>query len=214
MPNTADLQPWAVRPFELITHGEIHFLRGSDYDRRLSITSFDNSVEVSITTYLHLHPTQRGGREYSSADVSGWLRNYHTKLDFFMEENERRGLPEHQDKSVIVWYHGQRNEQYHGAGAGVPERATLEGIRRAALWVFSVLFEVTNLDEILSSTVEPILSPPASMPDDLIAPELDSPYANLSNEQAQSVAAASLLGKWEEDSEADQQIARRLSDEF
>ena len=40
-----DDKPWANKPFELIIHAEIHFQRGDDYDKRLALISFDNSVE-------------------------------------------------------------------------------------------------------------------------------------------------------------------------
>ena len=62
---SSTLAPWATRPFELIVHAEIHYRRGSDYDRRLALISYDNSIEVAITTYLSLHPTQRGNRSYT-----------------------------------------------------------------------------------------------------------------------------------------------------
>jgi hypothetical protein len=58
-PTLDHLPPWAKRPFELLYHAEIHFQKGSDYDKRLSVISFDNSIEVSITTYLSLKPMQR-----------------------------------------------------------------------------------------------------------------------------------------------------------
>ena len=41
-----------------------------------------------------------------------------------------------------MWAHDHRNEQYHGGSKGTPEKQVLDLIRRAALWVFSVLFEV------------------------------------------------------------------------
>ena len=114
-----DLKPWAGRPFELIIHAEIHYRKGSDYDRRLALISFDNSIEVSITTYLSLNPIQRGNRQYPKKDVEKWVSNYHSKLDFFTLEIQNRGLPEYKEKAEIVWYHDQRNEHYHGEG-GTP----------------------------------------------------------------------------------------------
>ena len=48
------LKPWAKGPFELILHAEIHLRKGDDYDRRLALISFDNSIEVAISTYLSL----------------------------------------------------------------------------------------------------------------------------------------------------------------
>lgn len=215
MSSSSSLKPWATRPFELITHGEIHFRRGSDYDRRLALVSFDNSVEVSITTYLTLKPIQRDGKSYPKEDVAKWLNNYHTKLDFFLEENNSRGLPEHQTKDVIVWYHDQRNEQYHGGSSGVPEQNTLEGIRQAALWIFSVLFETTNVEQTLEDELaEKAVGIPA-IPEDFTVPaDPTSAQANLSANQAKALAAASLLGQWQEGSQADVDVVRRLIDGF
>jgi hypothetical protein len=53
------LPPWAEGPFELIVHGEMHLRSGQEFDRRMALISFDNSIEVSIHTYLGLHPIQR-----------------------------------------------------------------------------------------------------------------------------------------------------------
>ncbi|MCG8037325.1 MAG: hypothetical protein JAZ19_09820 [Candidatus Thiodiazotropha taylori] len=209
------LKPWATRPFELITHGEVHFRRGSDYDRRLALVSFDNAVEVTITTYLTLKPIQRDGKSYNKDDVSKWLNNYHTKLDFFLKENSDRGLPEHQSKDVIVWYHDQRNEQYHGGSSGVPEQSTLDGLRQSALWVFSVLFETTNVEEVLEVEIAKKAVGAPQIPPGLTVPASPAVTEGESTAmQSNALAAASLLGQWQEGKEADQEIARRLVDEF
>jgi hypothetical protein len=147
------LRPWAQGPFELIVHAEVHRRDGGDFDRRMALISFDNSIEVSITTYLTLNPIQRNGAQYKREDVKQWLENYHTKLDFFTYELQRRSLPEEMEKSEIIWYHDHRNEQYHGGSRGIPENRELEEIRRAALWVFSVLFDVTNVEEVLDKEI-------------------------------------------------------------
>ncbi len=46
------LPPWAKGPFELLVHAEGHFIAGEDFDRRIALISFDNAIEVAITTYL------------------------------------------------------------------------------------------------------------------------------------------------------------------
>jgi len=148
------LRPWALGPFELIVHAEMHRRNGEDFDRRMSLISFDNSIEVSITTYLTLNPIQRNGVQYPREDVSRWLKNYHTKFDFFMVELQRRALPEEIEKSEIIWYHDHRNEQYHGGARGIPESRVLDEIRKAALWVFSVLFDVQDIEQILNYHIE------------------------------------------------------------
>lgn len=145
------LKPWAKGPFELILHAEIHYRRGEDYDRRLALISFDNSIEVSVTAYLSLNPIHRGGREYSRQDVDAWKRNFHTKLDFFEYELRNRNTTPIIGKDLLVWYHEHRNEQYHGGSRGVPEQETLDGIRAAAIWVFSILFEVPDVEALLET---------------------------------------------------------------
>ena len=148
------IKPWAVGPFEMLYHAETHFLKGEDFDRRIALISFDNAIEVAITTYLALHPILRGQRQYQRTDIETWQRNYHTKLDFFYQEVGNRGLPELVEKVDIIFYHQNRNDQYHNGGAGVPELHKLEGIRQAAIWIFSTLFDVTDTDTILREKVE------------------------------------------------------------
>ena len=65
----SELRPWAQGPFELIVHAEIHRRDGGDFDRRMALISFDNSIEISITTYLTLNPIQRKGALYKREDI-------------------------------------------------------------------------------------------------------------------------------------------------
>jgi hypothetical protein len=201
------LAPWATRPFELIVHAEIHYRRGSDYDRRLALISYDNSIEVSIATYLSLHPSQRGNRPYEKKDVERWKHNFHSKLDFFCSEIKKRGLPEYKTKAEIVWYHDQRNEHYHGGGSAVPEQKTLDEIREVSLWIFSVLFECGNIETILESEVNKRNPNLRTIPDGLAVPK-----EPITEENALTIA--SLVGKWDEANENDREIIRRLADGF
>ena len=147
------LPPWANGPFELIVHAESHLRIADDFDRRIALISFDNAIEVAISTYLTLHPTQRGGRSYSSNDIEQWMKNYHAKLDFFEQEIARRNIGWLVEKSHIVWAHDHRNEQYHGGQKGVPELSTLQIARTAALWIFSVLFDVSDAKAVLEQAL-------------------------------------------------------------
>ncbi|TCL35116.1 hypothetical protein EV210_114136 [Anaerospora hongkongensis] len=148
------LKPWAQGPFDMLLHAETHFLKGEDFDRRIALISFDNCIEVAITTYLSLHPIQRGNREYKREDIDKWQRNYHNKLDFFYEELKRRNLTETIEQADIVYYHQNRNDQYHSGATGVPELHKLEGIRLAAIWIFEVLFGVAGTEQHLKEMVE------------------------------------------------------------
>lgn len=208
-------RPWEVRPFELIYHAELHYRKKTDYDRRLALISFDNSIEVSITRYLSLHPSQRGDREYEKQDVSQWNNNYHTKIDFFISENNRRGLPQYKEKEDIIWYHEQRNECYHGDTVGVPEISTLKEIRKIALWVFSILYEHPDIETELETIVLDMEKERPLIPDSYVVPE--NPEINISKNstaQNQSLTYASLIGSWNENNEEDLKLIGDLVKDF
>jgi hypothetical protein len=147
------LHPWANGPFELLVHAEGHLLSGDDFDRRIALISFDNAIEVAITTYLTLHPIHRGGRSYPRVDVAKWLDNYHTKLDFLDAEIASRNKTWQVDRGHIIWVHDHRNEQYHGGAKGTPEKLVLKVVRDAALWVFGILFEVDDTEAMLTQAI-------------------------------------------------------------
>lgn len=143
------LPPWALGPFEIILHAEMHYRNGEDFDRRVAIVGFDNAIEVAIHTYLNLHPIQRQNRTYQKADVEKWMDNFHTKIEFFETEVQSRGMTMVCDKAKFIWYHEVRNGQYHVGGATIPQARELDAIREAALWVFSVLFDAPNIASLL-----------------------------------------------------------------
>ncbi|HYG22537.1 MAG TPA: hypothetical protein VEH04_07115 [Verrucomicrobiae bacterium] len=142
MSNNQKLKPWAAGPFELIRHGDGHLKGGTDFDKRMALVSFDNAVEVSITTHLQLHPSQRGGKTYEGKKVQHWLSNFHAKLEFLEEFLVERKIPIEVSIDEIVWYHQLRNELYHSGNGMTPEVHCLVEAQHAAVWVFSVLFGV------------------------------------------------------------------------
>lgn len=162
---TRQLKPWAYGPFEVLLHAETHYSTGEDLDRRIAMIGFDNAIEVAITTYLSLNPIQRGNRNYPRDDVASWQRNFHTKLTFFFSECASRGLTPAAQQDELVWFHDVRNEQYHGGGANVPQRRALDGVRAAALEVFSVLFDEADATSLLAehlAELSPLPPPPRS----------------------------------------------------
>ncbi len=154
------LPPWAQGPFELIVHAEEHLRQGEDFDRRISLISFDNAVEVAITTYLSLNPIQRGNKQYPKVDVEKWLNNYHSKLDFLEQELASRRLTWEVERSYIVYAHDHRNEQYHGGSKGTPEKQVLEIIRKSALWIMSILYNIPDIEKTLNDTIDAKLPTP------------------------------------------------------
>lgn len=173
------LPPWANGPFELILHAEGHLLKGEDFDRRIALISFDNSIEVSISTYLSLNPIQRGNRQYQRVDVDKWLNNYHTKLDFLEEELKSRSLVWEVENSHIIWAHDHRNEQYHGGAKGTPEKQVLTIVKNAALWVFSLLYDISDVEKLLEQTISASLPEPDPKPDIRFDRAIDSNYEML-----------------------------------
>lgn len=143
------LAPWAYGPFEILLHAEMHYRTGSDFDRRIAIVGFDNAIELSIQTYLSLHPVQRQNKTYARAECDKWLENFHTKIDFFLVEAHERGAGAVCDKATFIWYHDVRNSQYHVGGATIPQARELDGIRNAAIWVFGTLFEIQDVKGLL-----------------------------------------------------------------
>ena len=173
------IPPWAQGPFELIVHAEEHLRQGEDFDRRISLISFDNAVEVAITTYLSLNPIQRGNKQYPKADVEKWLYNYHTKLDFLEQECTIRKLTWEVERSYIVWVHDQRNDQYHGGSKGTPEKHVLEIVRKSALWIMSVLYNIPDIEEILNDVIEAKLPLPAPQSDKSFDQAIDELYGTV-----------------------------------
>jgi hypothetical protein len=146
--------PWAKGPFELIVHAEEHLRKGDDFDRRIALISFDDAIEVAITTYLTLQPVLRKNREYPRAKVEEWLRNFPTKLGFLDQELVARSSSWTVEKNHILWAHDHRNEQYHGGKKGTPEQDVLAIARSAALWVFGLLFEIGDVEAVVEEAVE------------------------------------------------------------
>ena len=204
------LPPWAYGPFELLTHAEGHLREGDDFDRRIALISFDNCIEVSITTYLSLHPIQRGNRTYKKEDVEKWLRNYHSKLDFFDEELKARGISWSVERSYILWAHEHRNEQYHGGSKGTPEKLVLKVIRGAALWIFGVLFDVSAPEVVLEQEIIAHRPPVPPRPDDGYDRLIDEEYGMIEL-AGQSYYASEVL--FAVDHVAYREVAETLRDE-
>ena len=170
------LPPWAIGPFELLVHAEEHLRAGDDFDRRIALIGFDNAIEITIAAYLSLKPIQRRNRSYPGTDVDKWLANYHTKLDFLDLELVERKLTWIVDRTHVLWCHDQRNEQYHGGNRGVPEKQVLEIVRRAAIWVFGLLFDVADVDQRLAAAIAPEISPPTPARNPAFDSAIDGAY--------------------------------------
>lgn len=163
------LKPWAYGPFEILLHAEMHYRAGEDADRRIAMIGFDNAIEVAVTTYLNLHPIQRGNRTYPKADVEKWLNNFHTKIEFLLLECTNRTVTLVAKQDEIIWFHDVRNGQYHVGGAAVPQIRELYGVRAAAIEIIALLFELSDMEKALNEHIAertPPASPPRSVEQD------------------------------------------------
>lgn len=154
------LPAWTRGPYELIEHAESHYIGASDVDRRIALISFDNAIEVIITTYLQLNPKLRGGETFRKDDVQKWLQNYHSKIEFFEYFTEAHDIPLESSTAEIIWYHTLRNELYHSGNGMVPELHNLDGVREAAIEVFQALFRI-NVTPLLETSVTTVAKPEA-----------------------------------------------------
>ena len=157
------LKPWSYGPFEILLHAEMHYRAREDSDRRIAMIGFDNAIEVAITTYLNLHPIQRGNRIYPKADVEKWLGNFHTKIEFLLMECVSRKVTLVAKQDEIIWFHDVRNGQYHVGGATVPQSRELDGVRAAAVEIIVLLFELIDVEKALDEHIAEI-TPPAQPP--------------------------------------------------
>lgn len=122
----------------------------TDFDKRIALMSFDNAIELCIVTYLSLNPIQRAGRKFETADVERWSKNFHTKIEFLEHYVvSLLAAPMRVGRAEIIYFHGLRNDLYHGGNGFVPAEEHLEGIREASLWVFSTLFGYSAEDFLL-----------------------------------------------------------------
>ncbi len=147
---------WLNSSFHLLVHGELHCTLPEEFDRRLSLISFDNSIEASIACYLNLHPTQRGNRPYENQRVSVALHDYHTKLNFLFEEVTVRNGFCIITKQEFITVHKHRDLFYHENPDFIPSNAVLAKAREAALWVFAFLFEIPDLEAEISTRIKQI----------------------------------------------------------
>lgn len=208
-------KPWSRKALELLFHAESHRRSGEDYDKRLAYISFDNAIEVAISTYINLKPSQRNKQIFAKKDVEVWNENFFEKISFFKKEIKRRGIPEIYDEGQMLWFHDLRNSFYHDGSSSVPNVADLDGIREASFWVFSVLFDEPGIKGLISdklaesNSFEPVIS-------NQYAEDVEINLISIGGDpkKIQTIAIASLIGKWDEANSEDMAIIKRLTDGF
>lgn len=108
---------WANGSLELLNHGLNHIEQGKEFDLRIAMISIDNSVELSVKTYLSKN---RRSLNLGRKELQKSKRFFPQLLDLFANHNQI--IISNEDLDAIEYYHSIRNNLYHeGAGINVQE---------------------------------------------------------------------------------------------
>ena len=80
------------------------------------------------------------------------------------------------DRGTLIWSHDYRNDQYHGGRKGIPDQHVLAEVRRAALWIFSLLLDVPDPEDVLASAVAGLADVPPPVPNLKYDRAIDAEY--------------------------------------
>ena len=111
---------WASGSLELLKHAEAHMDEESAFDNRIAFISIDNSVEITIRTFLGLPARHFVGAKPSRKEIEAASNSFPGLLDLLVKYAANRlvGI----DPMDIEFYHRLRNKLYHhGTGLAVEE---------------------------------------------------------------------------------------------
>ncbi len=209
-PSLKQLKPWVVKPFQLLFHGEIHFKSNSDYDKRMAYINFDNSIEVSIYTFMHCNANKKGKDIYTTKNLDDVKNSFFKKLEVFENYLKKEKLQIRWDKDNINYYHEQRSNQYHAVSLSSPDTSELYTIRQIAIWIFSVLFQISDVETLLQSAITESEKSFPEIPQEFTKPKIDVIQQNHEN----SLFIASILGGWDDNSQGDNEIIGEVTSGF
>jgi uncharacterized protein YutE (UPF0331/DUF86 family) len=131
--------PWVSGPSELLEHGLELLKHDSDKNRRLAIIGIDNSVELTVKTFLGL-PKRVSGLAIARNKYAEFSESFPKLLDALEEyaADKITGI----NLGEIEWYHRLRNELYHQGNGLTVERAKVEAYAELAKLLMKMLFGV------------------------------------------------------------------------
>lgn len=131
--------PWAEGPKELLQHAVDHLSQGSDFDRRISMISIDNAVELTIKTYLGLPKRARPSNGPSRKELESLGESFPSLIDllekYAVECLTGVSLEE------IEWFHRIRNQLYHSGNGITVEIGNVETYLGLAVTLYQNLFK-------------------------------------------------------------------------
>lgn len=176
----------------------------------MAYINFDNSIEVSIYTFMHFNKKPKGSSIYKKEDLGKVKNSFFSKLEVFEEYIQSKGLPIKWDKDSINYYHEQRNTLYHEAILISPDTHELNEIRQISFWVFSILFEMIDIEVIINASLLESEKEFPQIPVELVKPKI----AGIQATHEPSLFIASILGGWNENSQGDNDIIREITSGF
>ena len=111
---------WASGPIELLNHAKLHLVQETAFDKRIAFISIDNSVEISIRTFLSLPNRFFKNNRPSRKEFENASNSFPCLLDLLVKYAGDKfvGL----DPMDIEFYHRIRNKLYHdGTGLSVDD---------------------------------------------------------------------------------------------
>ena len=203
------LKPWMIKPFELIFHAESHYRSSSDYGKRMAYINFDNAIEASISTFMYINKKPKGLKLYDNDDFNQ-IDKFINKLKILESYLNKEKLPIIWDTEIINHYHGQRNNLYHGATLSSPDTSELNEIRQIAFWIFTTLFKIEKIEDLLDTSILESEKEFSHIPEEYVKPIV----SGIEQNHEIPLFIASILGRWNENSQGDNEIINEVMNGF
>ncbi|MCL2043769.1 MAG: hypothetical protein FWG89_06495 [Treponema sp.] len=204
------LKPWMIKPFELIYHAETHYRKGSDYSKRMAYINFDNAIEVSIYSFMYINTIPKGEKIYRKEELEKVKNSYFDKLKVLEGYIKKEHLPIKWEKDVINHYHDQRNKLYHDASLSSPDTSELNTIRQIAFWIFTTLFKIANIEDLLDASISESENEFPHIPEEYVKPII----SDIKQKHETPLFIASIIGRWNENSQGDNEIINEVTNGF
>lgn len=129
--------PWTSGPSEILQHGLALLEKDNDRNRRLSMLSIDNAVELTIKTFLGL-PRRISGIKLSRKEYQEIIESFPLLLDALEKyaSDKLNGI----DLGEIEWFHRLRNQLYHQGNGLTVDKDKVEIYAALAKLLYRNLF--------------------------------------------------------------------------
>lgn len=127
---------------ELLEHATTHLNDASDFDKRIAFISIDNSVELTIVTYLSLPKRISKRKGPTRKELEDAKNSFPSYLDLL--ERYASDLLTDIDLKDIEWFHRIRNQLYHNGNCITVDKAKLEAIAGELVPIYNEVSQFRN----------------------------------------------------------------------